>query len=132
MADLMIKGLTPNVSNGVSEINGSDKKTNKDAEPVFASLMCNVDSTKTQDGGVVNFAKVNMKSPAEKGFTPDALKNKMVKEKPAADSKFINEDVKGKLQELNDKIKSAVMEEYDISEEELNQVMETQKKIKIK
>lgn len=125
MADLMVKGLTPNVSNGVSEINGSDKKTNKDAEPVFASLMCNVDSTKTQDGGVVNFAKVNMKSPAEKGFTPDTLKNKMVKEKPAADSKFINEDVKGKLQELNDKIKSAVMEEYDISEEELNQVMET-------
>ncbi len=43
MADLMVKGLTPNVSNGVSEINGSDKKTNKDAEPVFASLMCNVD-----------------------------------------------------------------------------------------
>lgn len=125
MADLMVKGLTPNVSNGVSEINGSDKKTNKDAEPVFASLMCNVDSTKTQDGGVVNFAKVNMKSPAEKGFTPDTLKNKVVKEKPAADSKFINEDVKGKLQELNDKIKSAVMEEYDISEEELNQVMET-------
>ena len=125
MADLMVKGLTPNVSNGVSEINGSDKKTNKDAEPVFASLMCNVDSTKTQDGGVVNFAKATMKSPAEKGFTPDTLKNKVVKEKPAADSKFINEDVKGKLQELNDKIKSAVMEEYDISEEELNQVMET-------
>lgn len=125
MADLMVKGLTPNVSNGVSEINGSDKKTNKDAEPVFASLMCNVDSTKTQDGGVVNFAKVNMKSPADNAFTPDTLKNKMVKEKPAADSKFINEDVKGKLQELNDKIKSAVMEEYDISEEELNQVMET-------
>lgn len=125
MADLMVKGLTPNVSNGVSEINGSDKKTNKDAEPVFASLMCNVDSTKTQDGGVVNFAKATMKSPADNAFTPDTLKNKMVKEKPAADSKFINEDVKGKLQELNDKIKSAVMEEYDISEEELNQVMET-------
>jgi|GEM_PF-45998 flagellar hook-length control protein FliK len=125
MADLMVKGLTPNVSNGVSEINGSDKKTNKDAEPVFASLMCNVDSTKTQDGGVVNFAKATMKSPAEKGFTPDTLKNKVVKEKPAADSKFINEDVKGKLQEVGDKIKSAVMEEYDISEEELNQVMET-------
>ncbi len=125
MADLMVKGLTPNVSNGVSEINGSDKKTNKDAEPVFASLMCNVDSTKTQDGGVFNFAKVNMKSPADNAFTPDTLKNKVVKEKPAADSKFINEDVKGKLQELNDKIKSAVMEEYDISEEELNQVMET-------
>lgn len=125
MADLMVKGLTPNVSNGVSEINGSDKKTNKDAEPVFASLMCNVDSTKTQDGGVVNFAKATMKSPADNAFTPDTLKNKVVKEKPAADSKFINEDVKGKLQELNDKIKSAVMEEYDISEEELNQVMET-------
>lgn len=125
MADLMVKGLTPNVSNGVSEINGSDKKTNKDAEPVFASLMCNVDSTKTQDGGVVNFAKVNMKSPADNGFTPDTLKNKVVKDQPAADSKFINEDVKGKLQEVGDKIKSAVMEEYDISEEELNQVMET-------
>ena len=68
MADLMVKGLTPNVSNGVSEINGSDKKTNKDAEPVFASLMCNVDSTKTQDGGVVNFAKATMKSPADNAY----------------------------------------------------------------
>ncbi|MBP5298570.1 MAG: flagellar hook-length control protein FliK [Lachnospiraceae bacterium] len=126
MADLMVKGLTPNVSNGVSEINGSDKKTNKDAEPVFASLMCNVDSTKTQDSGVLNFAKVNMKSPAaDNSFTPDTLKNKVVKDQPEADSKFINEDVKGKLQEINDKIKTAVMEEYDISEEELDEVMET-------
>ena len=112
MADLMVKGLTPNVSNGVSEINGSDKKTNKDAEPVFASLMCNVDSTKTQDSGVLNFAKVNMKSPAaDNSFTPDTLKNKVVKDQPEADIKFINEDVKGKLQEINDKIKTAVMEE---------------------
>ena len=70
MADLMVKGLTPNVSNGVSETMGADKKTNKDAEPVFASLMCNVDSTKTQDSGVLNFAKVNMKSPAaDNSFT---------------------------------------------------------------
>ena len=28
MADLMVKGLTPNVSNGVSETMGADKKTN--------------------------------------------------------------------------------------------------------
>ena len=126
MADLMVKGLTPNVSNGVSEISGSDKKTNKDAEPVFASLMCNTDSTKTQEGGVFNFAKVNLKnSAADNNFTPDTFKNKVVKDQPAGKDKFINEDVKAKLQDINDKIKTAVMEEYDISEEELDEVMET-------
>ena len=124
MADLMVKGLTPNVSNGVSEINGSDKKTNKDAEPVFASLMCNVDSTKTQDSGIFNIAKTNIKT-ADNTLTPDSLRDKVVKEQPRSQGTKISPETADKIQQLNDKIKQAVMDEYDISEEELEQAMET-------
>ncbi len=123
MAELMIKGLTPNVS-GAVPAGGIESEESKDAMQVFASLMSRTDGPAVQTGDLANAAKSQIKT-GDTTFTPDSYKNKVVKDTPAAPDKLSRPETKETLQEINDKIKEAVMEEYDITEEELEQVMQT-------
>ena len=124
MADLMIKGLTPNVAGTVNTVNGTEGKESEDAMQVFASLMGRADAPTTSGGNLLNVAKANIKT-ADQTITPDTFKNKVVKEQPQNTGKEVSPEVSDKLQQYNDKIKEAVMEEYDITEEELEEAMQT-------
>ncbi|MBR5336920.1 MAG: flagellar hook-length control protein FliK [Lachnospiraceae bacterium] len=124
MADLMIKGLTPNTAGTVNPVGGTEGERSEDAMQVFASMMCRTDGTAASDGSALTIAKANIRT-ADAQITPDTFRDKVVKEQPQTTGSGVSPEVADKLQEYNDKIKEAVMEEYDITEEELEEVMQT-------
>ena len=124
MADLMIKGLIPNAADTMTVSNGKETGKSEDAIPVFASLMNRNDGSQTGQGGLTDFAISQIKT-TDNTITPDALRDKVVRGQQDDTDRGLSPENVDKLQEYNDKIKEAVMEEYDITEEELEEAMET-------
>ena len=122
MADLMVGGIG---TDPISNLMGTAQTTakNEEAEPVFASMLNSLNSTNSQP----QIAKVNVAENFEtpnQSYTSDNYRNKLVKETATKTEDNINPESVEKLQKYNDKIKEAVMEEYDLTEEELDSVME--------
>lgn len=121
MADLMVNGIG---TDPISAIIGNAKSEEKgNAEPVFASMLSNLSSTASKP----QINKLNVVETADNSsqmLTSENNRNKLVKENVATTEDNINPESVEKLQQYNDKIKEAVMDEYDLSEEELEAAME--------
>ncbi|MBE6014521.1 MAG: hypothetical protein E7241_04045 [Lachnospiraceae bacterium] len=124
MADLMVKGINLKTMEGMTVNTG--KEANKEcADPIFASLLCKSGSMAlTENAQSLNLSKTQT-SPDNPELTSKTFKDKIVKDAPKDDlSTKLDDKSVETLSMYNDKIKEAVMDEYGISEEELEMAMQ--------
>lgn len=127
MADLMINGSFGANTDAVTGIFASRTEGIKNAKPEFASMLSNINglAKDSLSKNVKSLTDTKETATAEQSFTTQNFKERVIKDaKPEKLEDKISGESSEVLGKYNDKIKKAVMEEYDISEEELEGAME--------